>query len=176
MLAVSDRRDLLLEGGDMMDAVRQYIISIIYASVVCAVFKGFLGKSASSRLIKLLCGMLLLFTFLKPLKQIDLPDIIGPSRWNEDIANEAIRRGEELSQNAMADIISTKLASYVEEKATELGAEVWVEIKLSDEEIPAPVGIDIAGQVSPYVRSLLETYIMENIGLDREDVRWTGQG
>ena len=117
-----------------------------------------------------------MFTFLKPLKQIDLPATIGPSRWNEDISNDAIRRGEELSQNAMADIISTKLASYVEEKATEWGAEVWAEIRLSNEEIPVPVGIDIAGQVSPYVRSLLETYIMENIGLDREDVRWTGQG
>jgi hypothetical protein len=132
-----------------------------------------MGKFLGNCLISKSLGMRIIDIRLK---QIDLPATIGPSRWNEDVSNDAIRRGEELSQNAMADIISTKLASYVEEKATELGAEVWAEIRLSNEEIPVPVGIDIAGQVSPYVRSLLETYIMENIGLDREDVRWTGQG
>jgi len=158
----------------MMEAVRQYTISIISAGVVCALLKGLVGKTGSSKLVHLLCGMFLMFTFFGPVKDTDLLDMTVNFRWDERIAKEAIHKGEELTQNAMADIISAEIASYVEKKANELGAEVRIEVLLTDEEIPTPVGIEIAGNVSPYVRRQLEDHISDNIGLEGEDVRWIG--
>ena len=175
MSATSDRRDLLYKGGDMMGEVSQYVICVISASIICAVVKGILGKGISSGIVNVLCGMFMLFTFIGPLKDMDLLDATGLFRWNESVTVDAVRTGEELSQNAMADIISTQIASYVEKKANELGAEVSVDVMLSDDEIPAPLGMDIAGQVSPYVRGQLEDFISDNIGLGREEIRWIGQ-
>ena len=158
-----------------MEMVRQYIISVISASVVCALFKGLLVKRASSKIVNVLCGMFLLFTFLRPVKDIDLLDMIVSFRWDESTTQESVHRGEELTQNAMADIISAEIASYVEKKANALGAKVHIEVRLTDEEIPSPAEMDITGQVSPYVRRQLEAFISENIGLEGEVVRWIGQ-
>ena len=175
MLVAPDRCDLLSEGGDMMDSIRQYIVSIISASIVCAVLKTLLGKSAYSRIVQILCGTFLVFTFLAPLKHIDLQDAILSFQWDGNISEDAIQRGEDMSRKAIADIISSEVASYVVEKAASFGAEVHVEVTVSDEEIPAPVGIDIIGRLSPYIRSQLEEIISEDIGLTREDMRWNGQ-
>ena len=158
-----------------MGPVRQYMISVIAAGVVCAVFKGILGKGTSSKIVGVLCGMFMLFTFIGPLKDMDVLDVIGVFRWDDDVAVASVRKGEAFVNDAMADIISSQIASYVEKKADELGTEVRVEVVLSDDEIPAPVGMDIAGQVSPYVRGQLEAYISDNIGLNREEIRWIGQ-
>lgn len=158
----------------MTDGIREYIISIIAASVVCAICKGITSKSASSKIVHILCGIFLLFTFLGPLKKIDLLDMTGVFRWNESISTDAVQRGEALTHSAMAEIISAEIASYVLERADALGAEVRIQVVLNDEDIPAPVGIELEGQVSPYVRSQLEAFIQENIGLGREAIRWIG--
>ena len=98
----------------------------------------------------------------------------GVFRWNESISTDAVQRGEALTHSAMAEIISAEIASYVLERADALGAEVRIQVVLNDEDIPAPVGIELEGQVSPYVRSQLEAFIQENIGLGREAIRWIG--
>lgn len=159
----------------MMGVVRQYVISVISASMICTVFKGILWKGMSSKTVNVLCGMFMLFTFIGPLKDMDVLDVIGIFQWNENVADESVRKGEELTRSAMADIISSQIASYVEKKAFELGAEIKIEVLLNDDEIPTPVGMDIVGQISPYVRGQLEGFISENIGLDREEIRWIGQ-
>lgn len=159
----------------MMEAVRQYIISLISASVVCAILKGILSKGATSKIVDALCGIFLLFTLLDPIKEMDLPDNAESFRWDKHTVQEAIDKGEEMTQNALADIISSKIASYVEEKADALGAEVRAEVLLTAEEIPAPFGIELEGNVGPYVRTQLEAYISENFGLEGEDVRWIVQ-
>ena len=159
----------------MMETVRQYIISVISASIVCAVFKALAGKAASSKVVGLLCGMFMLFTFLGPVKDIGLPDLVAGFRWDERVTQEAIHKGEELTRSVIADIISAEIASYVEKKAIELGAEVSIEVELSNEEIPAPVGLEISGNVSPYIRRQLEAFISGDIGLKGEDVRWIGR-
>ena len=159
----------------MMEAVRQYIISAISASVVCAILKGFLGKSATSKIVNALCSIFLMFTLLDPIKEMDLQDKPKIFQWDKHTVQEAIGKGEALTHNAMADIISSEIASYVEEKADALGAEVKIEVLLTDEEIPAPFGIELEGNVSPYVKTQLEAYISENFGLEGEDIRWIAQ-
>ena len=159
----------------MMGSLRQYIISLISASAICSVLKGLFDKSSSSRVIHLLCGTFIIFTFLAPLKSIRFEDMGLRYGLNQSIAHEAVRRGEEFSEKAMADIISAEIASYVEKKASTLGAQIRVEVNVSGDEIPAPIGMYIEGQVSPFIRTQLEAYILENIGLSEEDVRWTGQ-
>lgn len=156
----------------MMGSVSQYVVAVISASFICAAVKGFLGKSASYRIVHALCGIFLVFTFLAPLKHIDLRDIANGNDHISGAADDAVRRGEELSQKAMADIISAQIASYVEEKAAALGANISAEVLVSNGEIPTPTGIVIDGQVSPYIRKQLEVFVIENIGLDMEDIRW----
>ena len=175
MLASPYRCDLLFESGDMMEAVKQYIISVISASIVCAVLKALLGKSETLKMLDILCGIFLLFTFLRPVKDVHLIDLVAGIQWDDSIVQEAVCRGEEFTKNEMADIISQEIASYIEEKADALGVDVQIEVRLSDEAIPAPVGIDLKGSVSPYVRNQLEAYISQNLGLKGEDVQWIGQ-
>lgn len=156
----------------MIGSVCRYVISVISASFICAAVKGLLGKSSSYRIVHMLCGIFLVFTFLAPLKHIDLQDITKRDDYISGAADAAVSRGEALSQKAMTDIISAQIASYVEEKASALGVQIRAVVLLENGEIPSPAGMVIEGQVSPYIRKQLEVFITETIGLDREDIRW----
>ena len=158
----------------MMDGIRQYVFSVICAGMACALFKALFGSSATAKTAQVLCGTFMIFTFLMPLKHIDLQEAVGGSWWDEEAVEEAVQSGEALAQNAMADIISQEICSYIEKKAAVLGAEIEAEVSLSDERIPVPVSVTIIGQVSPYIRKQLEACISEDIGIGREDIRWTG--
>ena len=154
-----------------MDVARQYVISVMTAAVFCGIVNAVIRKGPAHTLVKLLCGLFLAFSFLRPLPELSL-EILVPE-LPEGAAEQMITEGRELATGAMSQIISERTREYIMEKAASLGASVEVEVTVSDEQIPVPTGVRIIGSVAPYIRSQLQQYITHHLGIGEEAQEWT---
>ena len=64
--------------------------------------------------------------------------------------------------------------AYIVDKATALHASLSAQVTVSDDEIPIPVAVRLTGAVSPNVRRQMEDFIQEELGITRENQKWTG--
>ena len=159
-----------------MNGLRDYLLCLTSAAILCAVVKSVLpGKGPSSRLITLICGAVLTVTALKPIVSVDLKDIdeiwsryVVPDSYYTDI-------GENMSAEAMADIIKEKCEAYIQDKATSLGLDITVSVDLNEDDIPAPAYVRISGQASPYGRSMLQQIIASELGVGKEGQEWISE-
>ena len=83
------------------------------------------------------------------------------------------RSGENAAREAMAERISQQTKAYILDKAQALEASLTVEVILDDAGIPTPCGVRISGKVSPYAKGVLSDYMEKELGIPREEQRWT---
>lgn len=155
-----------------MDGIRQYILSVAAAGLLCATVKGMLpGKGLPGALLRLVCGVFLTFVLLSPVKGLEMPDF---SDILEDyaMAGDALaREGKNLADEAMAEIIKAEAQSYILDKARLLREDITVEIGL--DEALTPARAVVTGTVSPYGRAALSE-CLESLGIAKEAQTWIG--
>ena len=158
-----------------MDGVREYLLRLICAALVCGLLTRLMGnKGLLSELVKLLAGVCMAITVLSPwvdIPKLRLEEITRDFTFNAEAFTES---GKNSAYRAMADIIKERTEAYILDKAKALGAEITVEVDLSVDEIPYPTGATLEGAISPYGKSLLSSYISENLGISMEDQTWIG--
>ena len=158
-----------------MASARQYVISVTAAAIACAVVLSLSPKGAAHGVLKMLCGIFLTFTVLSPISRIDFGELIEDFTLRYDLDGEAAAAfGEELSRDAMADIIKAETEAYILDKAAELNATLEAEVTVSDADTPVPVAVALRGEVSPYAKQRLAAIIEEDLGISKEDQLWTG--
>lgn len=156
-----------------MDGLRQYIISVTAAAILCGIIKGMSEKTSCGKIVKLICGLFLGFTVIKPITQIDLAQLTEVSVPFADEAVQAAALGENLSQEAMADIIKQESETYILDKATALNVSLEVSVTVEGDP-PVPVAALCSGEVSPYAKQQLEKILWEDLGISKEHLEWTG--
>lgn len=157
-----------------MDALRQYIISVVAASVLCGILTGILHNGTAKELIKLLCGAFLAITLLRPvldLKKIDLSDLLLSCVPD---ASQTVALGESHSREALCGIIKAETEAYILDKAEELGLSLEVEVALSDGDTPVPASVRLSGDAAPAARQQLETVLTKELGIQKENQLWIG--
>ena len=140
-----------------MEGLRQYVISVTTAAIVCGMLTAMLKKGAMQSLVKLL---------LKA-----LPQDLGPD-YQE--ASGAAQEGERYARNSIAEIIKEQTEAYILDKAAELGLSLEAEVFLSGDEIPVPVSVRITGQASEIERRRMEMILEKDLGIAKENQTWTG--
>lgn len=159
-----------------MNAIRDYILSLLCVSIVCALLRCLIDeKSSSGKIIKMLCGIILAVTAISPLIQVKISDL---DYYFENISIQSkilIQKGEDSSSREMAAIISEKTEAYILEKASVYDCSLNIDVILTKDAIPQPVAVDITGTVSPYVRSKLMQIIETDLGIPKESQQWTYQ-
>ena len=120
-----------------MDDIRQYIIGVIAAALLCGIATSLIHeKTTLGAAVKFATGMLMVLAVIQPWTKISL-DFFGD--WQEGISSDAsnfISYGEESAMNAYRAGIKEQLQSYIQDEAKALGAELSVQITLADDEIP----------------------------------------
>ena len=88
-----------------MEGLRQYVISVTTAAIVCGMLTAVLKKGTMQSLVKLLCGFFLAFTFLNPIGKLELKAL--PENWALDYqaASDTAQEGERYARNSLAEII-----------------------------------------------------------------------
>lgn len=159
-----------------MEGVREYLLSVTAAAMLCAIISALTGeKGSQAGLVKLISGLFLCFTAIAPFADVRITDI---SDFASDIMSDgeqAVQDGETYSAQALRQIISDETRAYIMDKAAAYGAEIEVLVDLSDDAPPVPEACTISGSISPYVRQQLKKILMNDLGIPEENVTWTQQ-
>lgn len=155
-----------------MNGIRGYFLSVVAAAVICAIANSLSIKGTSQAVVKLMTGILLTFTVIRPLGQLELKDVSAflPSYSQE--AEAAAADGEFFAKETIADIIKAESEAYILDKAAALNAELAVEVTVSDTEMPLPASVRLQGNVSPYARQRLQSVISQDLGIPEEEQLW----
>ena len=158
-----------------MDAIRTYFLSVTAAAIICAILKGLLNQGGTpAQLVKLLSGIFLSIIALRPLAQFDMGSLTDLSLDYSMDAEAAVAEGENIAADALAELIKSNTEAYILDKAGSMGVSITVDVTVSDEKIPSPKTVSICGNVSPYARTQLSALLVEQLGIAKEDVIWTG--
>lgn len=153
--------------------MRQYLLSLICAALLCSIVYGLLDKkSAYFPIIKLICGLFITITAISPLTNISIPDIsefIGDTKFD---ANQLVNEGKTFSDESMNSIIRENLESYILGVASDIGADIQVEMFLDEKDPPGPSSVKIIGNVSPYKKQRLQQVIEKELGIPEEKQIW----
>ena len=151
-----------------------YLLRLTTAALVCGVVTAFFGKKGTfGGVIQLLAGLFLTLNILSPWIQLRLDG------WTDLLQNFSVsadtlgQSGENAAREAMAKRITAETEAYILDKARALQVSLTVDVILDDSGIPAPCGVRISGQVSPYAKGVLSDFMEKELGIPRKEQLWT---
>lgn len=156
-----------------MEGLREYVLSVTTAAVICGVVTGLFSKTGGSQgLIKLLCGGFLALVVIRPVVDLRLPNPGDISFPQFQEASRAAEDGAVLARESYRTVIKQQTEAYILDKADSLGLEVTVDVTVGGDEMPVPVGVRIQGRVSPYGKSQLQRILTGELGIAKENQEW----
>lgn len=158
-----------------MDDLRQYVLRIVAAALICGIVSGFLKNSTAQAIVKLICGLFLAVTAIGPIAgyELTIPEEIGQSF--SEAADRTVAEGEKMARDALGNIIKEKTEAYILDKAAELNMDISVEIVMSSQDPGLPAAAEISGDAAPYARKKLQSALESELGITKENQQWTGE-
>lgn len=158
-----------------MGPAEKYILSIGLAAILVAILGRFMdSKSGTGNLFRMICGLFLAFTVLKPVGQFGLERLeILMSQYTVH-ADAVAAQGEALANEAVSAIIKQKTESYILDKAGLYNCRLQVQVTMGEGSSPVPESVVISGEVSPYTRTQLQRMITEELAIPKERQKWIG--
>ena len=157
----------------MMGALREWLTAVVTVTMLLSVAQMLMPEGTIRKIGSFTGGLLLIAVLLQPV----LKDRLGELELDlEDYAETIQNRQSEL-ESAQSDAlqagIEKRVASYISDKAAELGLTVQVRVKteLRDDGVPMPVQAEIEGPWS----TELSDYMTETLGISQERQVWNGQ-
>ena len=156
-----------------MSFLGKYLLSILACALICGIAMELVGKKGgNAALIRMLCGVFMLLSVVSPLLDIrigPLTDLTGEIR---EEAERITQDGKNLAQDQYRAVITQRTQAYILDKAVSLGAEIEVDVSLSEDDHFAPKSVTIRGRVSPYARGLLSDWLESALGIHSEEQTW----
>ena len=154
-----------------MGQLRSYILSVVTAAILCALVSAIAGqKSSTAPILKLLSGLFLALTVIRPFAQVKVEDFLGFAEDLQLEAADAAAVGSAYYQDSLAEVIQTETRTYIMDKAQTLNASVTVEVILDEQSIPRDV--TICGQISAEAKARLSSIIASDLGIPKERQTW----
>ena len=156
-----------------MESIRQYIFTLICMSLICMLLPEFFENgSGLKKQIQFVAGILMILTVLAPLvgNRITLPEFYIDGLSDE--AQHAITTGQEDADDMFRKIIIERTQAYILDKSASMGADISVELTLTDAETPTPETVTLCGTVSPYVKKKLTRALISDLGISEDKLQW----
>lgn len=156
-----------------MDFIRQYILGILAAAVICGIINSFFkSKGSYGTIIKLLTGLFMTITLISPVIKLELSDMVSYLEGLSLEADGAVEYGRQVAGESAAAIIKSQTEAYILDKAAFWELNLKVEVTLSESDPPVPESVVLKGSASPYVKSQLSKYIADDLGISEEQQKW----
>lgn len=155
-----------------MGLIRDYVLGIAAAAMICAVTLCFAEEGHTKPLMKLICGLILTFSIVRPVLNI------CQGNWEElgidyrKEAEEAAEQGTLQAEKTVRELIKEQLEAYILDKAQAMDLQIQVDVTLSQETMPVPEAAEIRGSVPPYQKTRLLRILTEELGIRKENIRW----
>ena len=154
----------------MMALLQTWLFSLTAVSLLLAVAEALVTQESIRRVLRLAGGVLMILVLLRPVAQIDLEDLALSLEDYRREAEELRETYQTRQQEDLAAGIEEELASYIWDKARELGLDcqvrVSVEAGAEGALLPSAVAVD-----APY-NAELSAVIQEELGVPREKQTW----
>ena len=160
----------------MMGNVRGYLLAIVAACMITVLANAMLRNQTVKRVVRLVGGVLVILAVVTPLLSLsperlmsELESVTSRYDFNTDAVEKTIQEQLEIHIKQTAE-------TYIEQKASELGATVQAEVRLSDETYPVPVHAKIIGTVTPEQMAQLAEMMRDSLGISTEEQEWRPYG
>lgn len=156
-----------------MDSIRQYILGIVAASVLCSIIIRLVNaKTANATLIKTICSIALTICIISPLVGFDLLDTVKYD-INDYLDGETYATDSfSTTQKQIQTVIKERTQAYVLEKAKSYDCDLHIDITISKEAPYKPISAHASGQISPAVKQKLQQIMEADLGIPRERQLW----
>jgi len=155
-----------------VDTLRQYLLCLIGAALLCSIVTSTVNCTKNKDLIKLLCGLFLLLCLMKPFHRIDFSEIMKWSDAYAEEANNAVEAGKEITSERMLRCIKEELETYILDKAEDMKLDVSVDVTIDHDGIPRD--IILYGTPDHYQKEKMTFILESDLGIPKENQIWTG--
>ena len=156
-----------------MDSIRQYLLTILAAAIICSfAVKMSEKQNLISAIIRLTVILFLSITVITPLFKLQLKDFSGYINTLELDAQEVVTDSKNAASEEAAAIITEKAEAYILNKAASYGVDIQVDVNISDVTSHIPDKVVIIGTISPYFKQILQNVIAEDLGIPKENQIW----
>ena len=132
-------------------------------------------KSISASLIRIVVGIFLIMIVIAPATRLQIDDMLNNLSEIDTSSAAIIAEAERYSSARQGQVIKQSVESYILNIASGLGAEISVEIQLSDDVPCTPDSVRLTGPVSPLVKQRLSVVISQDLGIPEESQTWVLQ-
>ena len=158
-----------------MENLRQYIIAVTAAAMICGIIKSISDeKNTAGTILRLIAGIFMSVTVLSPVVRLDLSALATQSENFVEQANAAAALGENATADEINAIITDQTQAYILDKAESFGASLQVEVHIANNGTYRPKAVTLRGSISPHAKSRLQQIIEEDLQIPKEDQQWIG--
>lgn len=152
-----------------MEEIRQYILSVLSAAVITSLIVRFIGKQeAVAGIVRMISSVFLVITVISPVIKLQIKDVSQYVSALEEDGKDIIYEAKSQAESETQSIISDKVETYIEDKAASYGAVITATVGITEPDSLKPDTIAIEGEVSPYIKKILQEAITDDLGI-RED-------
>lgn len=155
-----------------MEDWKGYILDILVVSTSISIIMQILPDSSRKEILHLMCGVLLTTVILLPLSDIRPEDFLNFQQYLPESSDYLLKQGKEAADEAKRQYITDRCEAYILDKAKALGAEILPVVRV--DEMLLPVYAEIQGNLEPQVQKTLEQMLVLDMGITKENQRWTG--
>ncbi|MBE6967815.1 MAG: hypothetical protein E7444_05200 [Ruminococcaceae bacterium] len=159
----------------MTEFLRSWLLPLCGAAILCAFALTLTPEGRTRRVVRLLCGVVLIIALLGPLGQFDFETYSMSMASYRDMAAQAVARLEETNDRLARTIIEEECAAYVLDKARFVGLvpeEVSVTAKWGDALCWYPYEMEITVSADAGEKQLLAGAIEAELGIPEERQHW----
>lgn len=158
-----------------MNEAGQYILSVGLAALIVGILTSFTdNKSASGVLIRMVCGLFLALTVIKPVGNLNFDYLEAFARSYSEAGSTTAANGEAIANDALREIIKQETEAYILDKASSYQCALDVLVTVGEGNVPVPEFVRISGSISPYARGQMQKLIEEELGIPKEQQQWIG--
>lgn len=154
-----------------MDGISGYILSLVCTAILCGLIALlFDNQSPISGVVKLVLGIIMTIVVLKPVIQ---ENVFSLETYFEGLSNDgawAVTAGSNYAKSLQEEIIKERTETYILDKASQLGADITVDVSLDESNLP--IAACFSGQISPYVKEQLEDFMSKQLAIQEECLSW----
>lgn len=161
------------ERGVIVPGLREYLLSITAAAVICAIVKHMVGeKKNTGKLVYVISGLFMIITIVSPVMQFRFGDLRGYLDGLQADGQYICEEGKKMATDELKNIIKEQTEAYILNEAERLDTRLDVEVTLSDSYPPQPNQVVLKGSVSPYQKQSISQYMSEYLGISQEQQIW----
>ncbi len=159
----------------MMGKLCSYIISVTSAAIAFGILSSIgNGKGGENPLLRLVGGIFMLIVVIQPAVHFRFDGLDAFVNQTLLDAQLAAQEGEEITSDAMCDIIKAETESYILDKAGAYDVVLDVDVSVGEDGIHIPESVTILGSCPASIQEILSEIILRDLGIPKERQRWIG--